>query len=324
MLVLMDLCLAAVRAAQGGAVLRRQAVAAGISADEIGRRVRSGTWTAIRRGAYVDRSAWLAMDDAARHRALVHAVVANLGGPVVVSHASAAVLLGLPTWGLDLSTVHVTRPPGVSTRTEAGVWHHAARLPDDQVIEIDGIAVTHPARTVVDTARVTDFEPSVVVADAALRADLTTDGELLSTVDDMRDWPGARNAGRVVEFADGRAESVGESRARVCIHAGGLPRPDLQVVITGGTGGWTARVDFLFIEHRTIGEFDGRAKYGRPDGRHIDPGTAVWLEKLREDRLREMGFEVVRFIWAELSRPDLVARKFRQAFARAAAKRSHT
>jgi hypothetical protein len=323
MLVLMDLRLAAVSAAQGGAVLRRQALAAGISDDEISQRVRSGAWTAIRRGAYVDRNAWLAMDDAARHRALVHAAVANLAGPVVVSHASAAVMLGLPTWGLDLSTVHVTRPPGVSTRTQAGVWHHSARLSDDQVIKLDGIAVTHAARTVVDTARVTHFEPSVVVADAALRADLTTDDELLTTVDHMRDWPGARNAGRVVEFADGRAESVGESRARVCFDAGGLPRPDLQVVITGGTGDWRARVDFLFIEHRTIGEFDGRAKYARPDGQDVDPGTAVWLEKLREDRLRAMGFEVVRLIWAELRRPDLVARKFRQAFDRAA-QRSHS
>jgi hypothetical protein len=322
MLALMDLRLAAVSAAQGGAVLRRQALAAGISDDEISRRVRSGTWMAIRRGAYVERSAWLAMDDSARHRARAHAVVANLAGPVVVSHTSAAAMLGLPTWGLDLSTVHVTRPPGVSTRTEAGVWHHSARLSDDQVIEIDGMTITHPARTVVDTARVTDFEPSVVVADAALRADLTTNRELLETVDHMRDWPGARNAGRVVEFADGRAESVGESRGRVCFDAGGLPRPDLQVVITDGPGGWTARVDFLFIEHRTIGEFDGRGKYGRPDAPGLDPGTTVWREKLREDRLRAMGFEVVRFIWAELSRPDLVASRFRQAFARAA-RRSH-
>lgn len=319
----MDLRLAAVSAAQAGAVLRRQALAAGISDDEISRRIRSGAWTAIRRGAYVERSAWLAMDEAARHRARVHAVVANLAGPVVVSHTSAAVMLGLPTWGLDMSTVHVTRPPAVSTRTEAGVWHHSAQLSDDEVIEIDGIAITHPARTVVDTARVTDFEPSVVVADAALRTDLTTDRELLATVDHMRDWPGARNAGRVVEFADGRAESVGESRGRVCLDAGGLPRPDLQVVITDYSDGWAARVDFLFVEHRTIGEFDGRVKYGRPDAPGLDPGSAVWLEKLREDRLRAMGFEVVRFIWAELSRPDLVASRFRQAFARAA-RRTHS
>ncbi|HEX6577951.1 MAG TPA: type IV toxin-antitoxin system AbiEi family antitoxin domain-containing protein [Jiangellaceae bacterium] len=318
----MDLRLTAVSAAQAGAVLRRQVLAAGISDDEISRRIRSGTWIAIRRGAYVERSAWRAMSAAARHRAHVHAVVASLTGPVVVSHTSAAVMLGLPTWGLDLSTVHVTRPPGVSTRTEAGVWHHSARLPDDQVIEIDGMAITHPARTVVDTARVTDFEPSVVVADAALRADLTTSGELLETVDHMRDWPGARNAGRVVEFADGRAESVGESRGRVCIDAGGLPQPDLQVVITDGPDGFTARVDYLFTGHRTIGEFNGRVKYGRSDAPGLDPGTAVWLEKLREDRLRAMGFEVVRFIWVELSRPDLVASRFRQAFARAA-QRTH-
>jgi hypothetical protein len=313
-----DLKLAAIAASQGGVVLRRQALDAGYADDEITQRRRSGEWVTIRRGAYVDRDLWRAMDDEARHRALVHAVMRTLSGPVVVSHTSAIVMLGLPTWGLDLSVVHVTRAPGVSPRAEAGVLHHAAQLADHQVVDVDGVAVTSAARAVIDTARVTEFEPSVVVADAALHADLTNDDELLSTLELTLDWPGARNAGRVVEFSDGRAESVGESRSRVRFDLAGLPRPDLQAVIDGLGTDAAARVDFLFKEHRTIGEFDGKVKYGRLLLPGQEAGDVVWQEKQREDRLRELGFEVVRIIWAELARPDLIAARFRRAFARAA------
>jgi len=315
--------LTGIAATQGGVILRRQALDAGFSDDEITQRRRSGAWVTIRRGAYVERDLWRAMDDEARHRALVHAVVCTLSAPVVVSHTSAMVMRRLPTWGLDLSAVHVTRAPGVSPRFEAGVWHHAAQLAGDQVDEIDGVAVACAARGVVDTARVTPFEPSVAVADAALHADLTSADELLSTLEQTRDWPGARNAGRVVEFSDGRAESVGESRTRVRLDLAGLPRPDLQVVIDGLGSDPAARVDFLFEEHRTIGEFDGKIKYGRLLHPGQDPGDVVWQEKQREDRLRELGFEVVRVIWADLARPDLIADRFRRAFARAA-KRSRS
>ena len=70
-----------------------------------------------------------------------------------------------------------------------------------------------------------------------------------------------------------------------------------------------ARVDALFAEQRTIVEFDGRVKYDDPD--------AIWREKLREDRLRELGYEVVRVTWAELFDPVALAAKVRRAFDRA-------
>jgi very-short-patch-repair endonuclease len=71
-------------------------------------------------------------------------------------------------------------------------------------------------------------------------------------------------------------------------------------------------VDFLFEMQRTIVEVDGRAKYRN------DPDS-LFQEKLREDRLREAGFEVTRLIWAELvGPPRAVAHKIRAAFTRAA------
>lgn len=312
----MDAKISTIAAGQGGVILRRQALKAGFSDLEIKQRIRTREWTAIRRGAYVDTTAWGSMDELTQHQTRGHAVVLGLKGPLGISHVSACVVVGIPLWSPDLSNVHITRPPGVSTRKEAGVWHHSARLPDDHVIQVAGLPLTMPSRTVIDTACVTGFEASVVIADGFLREGLVTPDELLDMLDSMRDCPGSRNAGRVVEFADGKSESVGESRTRVLLDAAGMPRPELQVTVETGD-----RADFLIREYRTIVEFDGKQKYGRLLGPNDDPTEIVWREKRREDRLRDAGYEVVRIVWSELTQVLLIAKRLQRAFARA--KRRH-
>jgi hypothetical protein len=128
---------------------------------------------------------------------------------------------------------------------------------------------------------------------------------------DCHNWPGVRRAMRVVSFADGRADAVSESLARGLFAEVGLPSPKLQVPIYDRTG-IIGIVDFLFETQRTIVEVDGRAKYrNHPD--------SLFQEKLREDRLREAGYEVTRLSWAELvGPPQAVAHKISAAFARAA------
>jgi hypothetical protein len=65
------------------------------------------------------------------------------------------------------------------------------------------------------------------------------------------------------------------------------------------------RTDFYWEEFRTVGEFDGKAKYGRDLRPGQDPGEAVYREKRREDALRDLGLQVVRWTWDELSRSAL-------------------
>jgi hypothetical protein len=77
-----------------------------------------------------------------------------------------------------------------------------------------------------------------------------------------------------------------------------------------------ARVDFCWEALRTIGEFDGKAKYGRLLKLAETPESAVYREKLREDGLRGMGWQVVRWSWSELNAPELIADRLRRAFAR--------
>ncbi|NED98998.1 hypothetical protein [Phytoactinopolyspora halotolerans] len=236
------------------------------------------------------------------------------------SHVTAAALLDLPLWGVDLSMVHVTRADLHASRVEAGVVHHAAGLNDDELCDVDGVTVTGPERTAVDVARHVPFEAAVVVADGALRRTGNDRERLLAVMDRMRTWQGARAAGRVVAFADGGSESVGESRARVQFERIGLPTPRLQAEILGADGE-LYRADFLFEEENTLGEFDGRAKYQRYLEPDEEPADVVWREKRREDALRGMGYGVVRLTWADLRRDAIVRERFMAAFGRGEAGR---
>jgi predicted transcriptional regulator of viral defense system len=304
--------------ADTGSVLRREALAFGLSQEEIQRLLDHGAWVRIRRGAYAAGDTWESMTHEQRHAVTSHAVVRSLGDRAVLGHTSAAIAHGLPVWGVDLSSVHVVRGArGHGSRREAGVVHHASQLPDGHVTEIGDLQVTTPARTVVDLARTVGFESAVVTMDAALHAGLVTPDDLRELMTWQLDWPGSRAAGRAVAFADGLAESVAESRGRVRMGEAGLPAPELQVNIYDDRGQLVGRGDMVFRDQQTIGECDGRLKYrAATAGRPLE--EVLWEEKRREDALRALGWEVVRFTWADLERsPAWIRRMFLAAFARA-------
>ncbi|MGY1630971.1 type IV toxin-antitoxin system AbiEi family antitoxin domain-containing protein [Geodermatophilus sp. SYSU D01186] len=296
-----------------GLLRRVDALAGGLSDGELARLVRRGDLERLQRGAFL--SAGAAVD---RHRAGVVATVAGLRRPGVVSHASAAVLHGLPLWRVATSRVHLIRRPPAAGSGSARVHLHVARLPEEQVTLVDGLLVTDPSRTVVDLARTVPFESAVVTADAALAAGAVSVASLRARLAGMGAVPGVRRAARVLEFADGRSESVGESRSRVLIRRLGLPAPDLQVRVHHLDGDLIGRSDFGWHEHRILAEFDGRVKYGRAlrPGQH--PGDVVFEEKLREDAMRDAGWEMARWTWADLDRPPVVGARLRRAFARGA------
>ena len=127
--------------------------------------------------------------------------------------------------------------------------------------------------------------------------------------------PGSRRAARVLGFADARSESVGESRSRVLLHRLGLPVPDLQVRVVRPGGRLVGRCDFGWRDRRTVGEFDGRVEYRADAG--PDAGEVVFREEVREDELRDHGWEVARWTWPDLATPAVVERRIRRAFARA-------
>jgi hypothetical protein len=292
--------------------LRPELLAAGFTDGEVQRLRRAGVLSPIRRGAYLPGGDPRLADPVARHALLVRSTVPRAAWNSVVSHISAAVLHGLPVWGVPLSRVHVTRDGSGGGRVDHCLHVHVAPLDAEEVVEIDGIAVTSLARTVVDLARSVGFEEAVVVADAALARSDPPDLE--EALDRAAGWRGAPAARRAVAFADGRSGSVGESRSRIAIAAAGLPPPVLQLEIRAARGRLVGYTDFGWPAYRTVGEFDGQIKYGRLLRPGQEPGDAVFAEKVREDRIRASGLTVVRWTWSEIPRFEAVAERLRRAF----------
>jgi hypothetical protein len=295
-------------------LLRRDAVATGWSDGELSRLVRAGELSRLRRGAYVDSV--LPAEPAALHRLLVRATMAGLRRPAVVSHQSAAVLHGLPLWDVPLDRVHVTRRPRAWNDSSAVLCCHVAQLRDDEVVEMDGLQVTDPVRTALDLARSLPLEAAVVALDAALHLGALSHELLRGRLFDIAGTPGSRTAARAVTAADGRSESVGESRSRVILYRWKLPPSDLQFEIRSPSGVLVARSDFVWEADRLVGEFDGRIKYGRLLRPGQDAGDAVRDEKRREDAVRDENWGVVRWVWADLEVPHRFAARVRRGLER--------
>jgi len=271
------------------------------------RQVRAGSLVRVRHGGYATE---LGVDATERHLQLVAATWPLLGENAVLSHASAAVLHGLPTWEQDLTKVIVTRPEGGHGR--AGTCLHArlGTLEPDQVCQLDGLRVTSLARTAVDRACGLSYERAVATLDAALRAGVQH-SELEHIVRLSKRRHGIGIARAALAFADGASESVGESVSRVVIAQVGLPEPALQVEIRDRHGRWVARSDFGWLEQRVVGEFDGRIKYL---GDEASVADTVIREKAREQAIRDTGWVVVRWTWADLSNPGALRRRVQAAF----------
>ncbi len=298
-------------------VFRSDALGRGFTDHELRAARRSRELLAVRPGAYVRAADLARLDSVAQHRLAVLAT-ASACRDTVVSHVSAAVMHGIDLWNVPLRLVHSTldRPSGGKVTTRRHV--HVGQLPAEDVVVVDCLTVTTPARTVVDLARTLPFESAVTSGDHALATGLVTHRDLADALERCRGRRGAAQAARAVACMDSRSESVGESRSRVLIHRMRLPAPDLQREIADEKGS-IGRVDFLFEDEHVVGEFDGLGKYTE----HLRPGQsseqAVIEEKRREDRICAAGYIVARWGWRELGSPEEVVRRIRRAIASAAA-----
>ena len=298
-----------------------EALRRGLTPAALRRQLRHRDLLVMRRGTYIDAATWSAADSL-RDRTLIELRAAQqcIDG-VVGGFETAAIGHRYSLIGRGPRRLLLIRDaaPGRTPADLPGVRVLPAGLPATHQTRIDHVLVTTGARTVVDMGRRRPFRAAVVVADSALHAGLTEE-ELQAVLADCAGWPGIRAARHVVGFADGRAESPLESLGRVTMWEQSLPTPELQVRL-GDEDANIGRVDFLLREQRTVGEADGRIKYLDP--RQQDGRQLLYLEKLREDDIRDLGYEMVRFGWRDATRDgERLAAWFRRAFARAARRRA--
>ncbi|MFI1913193.1 hypothetical protein [Nocardia sp. NPDC020380] len=231
----------------------------------------------------------------------------------VVSHQSAAVVYGTTLWRTPLERVCVTRNRRGGGRVRALTKVHGSPL--DSAAEVEGLLVTAPARTIVDLALTLPVDAAVVAGDALAGAFGIAGDELARELAGAAGRHGIVQARRVVELIDGRSQSIGESLSRIMIRRHGLPLPRSQGNVLTPDGRFVARVDFYYAAEGVLCEFDGPIRHGRLLGPGQDVAAAVHREQIRENYLRALGFEVVRWTWDDLVH-DRVGRRLRAALSR--------
>ncbi|SDS36903.1 type IV toxin-antitoxin system AbiEi family antitoxin domain-containing protein [Jiangella sp. DSM 45060] len=289
--------------------------ARGMSAGAQRHAVATGRLVRLRRGVYCDGAVWRASARRPADRHVVEACAAwlALGRRGWATGYSAAVIAGLPVPHGEPRQLRFSlprRPHG--RRAYPGMRLRTAGVDEADVLLINGVPVTAPARTALDVAREHGFAAGLVLADAALRAGIATAEELRRVAERQSGWPSGSRAVLVATHADGARESPAESVSYAGFVTAGLPLPACNAWIVGhGAGG--VRADFLWRRHRLVGEVDGRVKYAdplRPDHENV-----LVDEKTRQLRIEEAGYVVVRWTAAEaMARPEVVrARVVRQS-----------
>ena len=320
-----------------GAVLvlasRRRALTG--SSRDLSRGYSNGSLIRVRAGAYFGKAAWLALKPWERYSTTV-AAVAAAEPAVIFCYLTALRIWRLPLPGVPHHIHVITHSPHragrLASTTRAapdartgltglekvrgyGINRHHWTV---ETVQRNGFAVTSLVQTVLDCIVRLELPEAVAVVDAVMGRG-RREGEGL-TRPELRDasarLPSAAKRRRVLEvlaLADGESESVGESRSRALIHVAGLPAPVLQHSFYDSDG-FIARTDFFWPELGVIGEFDGDAKY--LDNALLAGRTTrevILAEKKREDRLRALGYTVVRWDWKALADPELLRRKLAAA-----------
>ena len=221
---------------------------------------------------------------------------------------TAAILQRLPVD--DDGLLHLARPPGAPRSERPGVRIHRTPVDADELLDLDGLAVTDGPRTFVDLAAHLNLEALVALGDVVLRR---YDASALRQAVERR--PGRRGlklARRALPLLDGRSASPAESRARLRLHAAGFDRFQHGVVVRDEAGGWLAEPDLADQVARVAVQHDGLVHLlGDPRQRRSD---------LQRDELtRQAGWQVVVSTALDDQRPELLLQKVSAAYRRAAA-----
>jgi hypothetical protein len=270
--------LAEIAARQHGVVTTKQL---GLTSASIARRVKSGTLHRVHRGVY-----------AVGHKRLSEkgeymAAVFAAGKGAALSGLSAASLW--KAWRRPVREIHVLAPR--SREPQQGFRLHTTRhLHPDDVTELDGIAVTTMARTLVDLTDVlTAHQLANVIHEAAYheRFDRKATREAITRANGR---PNLNRLEQALEANGAGTRSALEDRFLSLI--AGLPQPLVNTKIEG------IEVDFAWPGR--VVEVDGPA-HQRPRTRRED--------RERDTRLRAAGYEVVRLTATDLDRPEALLRR---------------
>ncbi|WP_255768117.1 hypothetical protein [Pseudarthrobacter sulfonivorans] len=185
-----------------------------------------------------------------------------------VSHETAAVFfdLGLPPWlGAD-PRMHLSKPNGLPRVRRAGVVGHRVHVIPGEVVEIDGIRVSGPARTWLDLAHQLPLRYVIAMGDQLIRMprpDLEFRSLPFAHKDGLRllirqhpNMKGVEKARLALDEMRVGADSFPETFLRLALLDANLPEPELQLRLDPHDPRSPA-ADLGYRKHRIAVQYDG-------------------------------------------------------------------
>ena len=253
---------------------RQQPLAAGVTDDQL----QGSSWRQVFRGV------WVAADVPDSRELRLSAARLLLPRYGVLCGLTAAWVHGIDVRRLDDLDVHVGFAKGKRVRRRPGLKVCQETLDATDIVEIEGARVTSPVRTAFDCLRLLHGAERLVVADALTHAGLVTVSEIGSYFAARRRLRNLRIGERLVEHIEPKSESPMETRLRVILTDGGLPRPHAQWNVYHPAGGHVGRLDLAYVEAEVGVEYDG---------------ADHWQRRRADDRrraaLRALGWEILVF-----------------------------
>lgn len=226
------------------------------------------------------------------------------GRRVAVCLGTAAAMYGFDTE--QPPDLHVLNPPGCALRDVDGLVVH--RRDGAPLVTIGGRRATSPAWTAVEVARGLRRPRALATLDAALRSGACTRPDMWRAAIEQKGRRGIVAVRNLLPLADARAESPGESAARLAMIDGGLPVPELQYEIVDGNGD-LRRLDFAWPEAGVAAEYDGVDWHSEPEAMQRDRrrqaallAVGLTVIPIVSEDLRDGGWEIVVRIGEQLRR----------------------
>ncbi len=280
-----DAALGHIARTNAGVFTRAEAIAAGVPAAEVSRRIRRGLW--VPQFGRALRAATTPDTVDGRERA-AHA---RAGDRAALSHFSAA-----RRWRLGLvesNEVWLTVPHRRTPRPTEGIRVVRSRhLPPAAVRQVDGVPVLEPARTVVDLARCLSRRHLTAVVLDAMQRGLCTHTQLTAWHARLGRRPGSALMAAVLEAADPAFESILAAEFARLVETVHVPlQPKYRLRLSDGT---EVVCDFACLRSRLAGECDGFAYHSSP--------SQVAADKARDRALSRIGWLTIRYTTDDIRR----------------------
>lgn len=229
-----------------------------------------------------------------------------------ISHVTAACILGLwlPPWFRECRDFHLSKPRELPPVRRKGVVGHTVLAFDQEVMELDGIRISTPARTWLDLSGILPLEDLVAVGDQLVRQprlDLDARSDPWSTLPLLKEMlkrhpklKGIVKAREAAELIRSGSDSAPETFLRLALTAAGLPEPELQLRVERDNR-WSPAADMGYRAQRVAIQYDG--------GHHLT------REQQSVDNRRDESFNAAGWRYFKFNADDL-ANDFRAAVRR--------